>query len=117
MSNPPDIVTGELEATSVEQRPAESTETRELWASGTEVPSDRGRWTDEGPQEMREGDSGDALAGQMGALVDDDYVEELERRQEERERRRREGRSADASAADGRADSGSAGGAVSSADD
>jgi NADH-quinone oxidoreductase subunit D len=75
MSNPPDIVTGELEATSVEQRPAESIETRELWASGTEVPSDHGRWTDEGPQEMREGDSGEALTGQLGALVDDDYVD------------------------------------------
>jgi len=48
--------------------------------------------------------------------VDDDYVEELERRQEERDRRRRDSQpAADAAPPGKRTDSGSADGAVSSA--
>jgi NADH-quinone oxidoreductase subunit D len=77
MSNPPDIVTGELEAAAVD-RPSESGEaerrTREMWVTGTETP-DTGRWTDEGAQQMDEDADGAVLAGQRGTLVTDDYVD------------------------------------------
>ncbi len=76
MSNPPDIVTGELEATGVERPPAPPLEERELWLSGTEEAMGRGRWTGEGLQEMHTDDAGAALAGQLGAIVSDDYIGE-----------------------------------------
>jgi len=74
MSNPPDIVTGDHEATGTEQPSSGPLEKRELWVSGTEDSVGNSRWTDEGPQEMGEDDEGTVLAGQMGTLVDDDYV-------------------------------------------
>jgi len=74
MSNPPDIVTGDHEATGTGQPSSGPLETRELWVSGTEDSVGNSRWTDEGPQEMGEDDEGTALAGQLGTLVDDDYV-------------------------------------------
>ncbi|MCB2224317.1 MAG: NADH-quinone oxidoreductase subunit D [Actinobacteria bacterium] len=83
MSNPPDIVTGELEAADVSRRPAGASEHRELWLSGTELPPDTGRWTSEGAQELGEDAEGEALATQMGAGVRDDYLERSEVSDEE----------------------------------
>ena len=83
MSNPPDVVTGDLEAPSVESPTvqddaardagAERRRIHELWLSGTEAPAEVGRFTDEGAQEMLEDESGAATAGQLGSLVTDDY--------------------------------------------
>ena len=81
MGNPPDIVTGELEAvtdgTVEEVRSpdpgAERRRRHDLWLTGTEAPSATGRWTSEGAQEMLPEEEGAALTGQRGALVADDY--------------------------------------------
>ena len=75
MSNPPDIVTGELETVASEPT-EEQLEQREMWLTGTEIPG-RGRWTGEGLQEMERGDEGVELAGQRGTLIDDDYLAEV----------------------------------------
>lgn len=84
MSNPPDIVTGEIEASGRDaqaKRPVSSGEpeagrrrtTHDLWLSGTEAPVDTGRFTDEGSQEMLLVEDQAVLAEQMGTLVVDDY--------------------------------------------
>jgi NADH-quinone oxidoreductase subunit D len=78
MSNPPDIVPGELEASSdaEEQSSAEPASRRsvhDLWLSGTEAPRELGPFTDEGAQEMLAGESPELLASQTGTLIDDDY--------------------------------------------
>jgi len=87
MSNPPDVVTGDLEALpSTQHAPAETSvppassrrTVHDLWMSGTEAPSDMGRFTDEGAQEMLAVFSGTVLAGQMGTLVVDDYERRVE---------------------------------------
>ena len=82
MSNPPDVVTGDLEAPdeSTQQAPpagskqeaSERRRTHDLWMSGTE-PRDFAEFTDEGAQEMLEDESPEILAGQRGTLVSDDY--------------------------------------------
>jgi NADH-quinone oxidoreductase subunit D len=83
MSNPPDVVTGEIEAPSVEAQEAppasvsageqERRRVHDLWLSGTEAPATTGRFTSEGAQEMLYTESDRVLAGQMGTLVADDY--------------------------------------------
>jgi NADH-quinone oxidoreductase subunit D len=82
MSNPPDIVTGDLEAPAASQDgPAATSEsttrdrrtTHDLWLSGTEAPRELGPFTDEGAQEMLADESAAVLADQTGSLVDDDY--------------------------------------------
>ncbi len=83
MSNPPDIVTGEIEAptTAAQSAPpevasddaAERRKVHDLWLSGTEAPTETGGFTSEGAQEMLPTEEGDSLAGQRGTLVDDDF--------------------------------------------
>jgi len=84
MSNPPDVVTGEIEApdgraqSAPPSQPgaAEATVRRtmhDLWITGTEAPTDTGRFTDEGSQEMLLVEDERVLAEQMGTLVVDDY--------------------------------------------
>ena len=84
MSNPPDVVTGEIEApdaTAQASPPAQPPHAEEgaqravhdLWISGTEASLDRGRFTDEGSQEMLLVENEQVLAEQMGTLVLDDY--------------------------------------------
>lgn len=83
MSNPPDFVTGETEGPELpegEAPPVEGAGTaearrrvHELWIAGTEAPGEAGRFTSEGAQEMLAEEEGAVLAGQMGALVGDDY--------------------------------------------
>jgi NADH-quinone oxidoreductase subunit D len=91
MSNPPDIVTGELEAPSVAEPPetpaadaaSERRRIHDLWVTGTEAPAETGRFTDEGAQEMLGEEAGDVLASQRGALVADDYVDDTAASDEE----------------------------------
>jgi NADH-quinone oxidoreductase subunit D len=84
MSNPPDVVTGEIEASGPgaqqtppsvpEEAAADARRTvHDMWVSGTEAPVDTGRFTDEGSQEMLEVEDHRVLAEQMGTLVVDDY--------------------------------------------
>jgi NADH-quinone oxidoreductase subunit D len=84
MSNPPDIVTGELEApVGHESRQGERGDAgdgaskrrtlHEVWLTGTEAPVETGRFTSEGAQEMLAVEDPAVLAAQMGRLVDDDY--------------------------------------------
>ena len=84
MSNPPDVVTGDIEAAGPDSQSAPpavpSTSeagarrtTHDLWLSGTEAPVDTGRFTDEGSQEMLLVEDHQVLAEQMGTLVFDDY--------------------------------------------
>jgi NADH-quinone oxidoreductase subunit D len=84
MSNPPDIVTGELEAPAGDGEgtgandgaasgEAQRRTTHDLWMAGTEAPIDTGRFTSEGAQEMLHGESPEVLAGQMGRIVVDDH--------------------------------------------
>jgi NADH-quinone oxidoreductase subunit D len=87
VSNPPDFVTGETEAPEMVTRqappagPAPTEEERravhDLWMAGTEAPIEAGRFTSEGAQEMLPREEGAVLAGQMGALVGDDYLARL----------------------------------------
>lgn len=82
MSNPPDVVTGDLEAPneSVQQAPPagstrETSERRrvhDLWVSGTEA-REMAPFTDEGAQEMLVDEEPDVLATQFGTVVEDDY--------------------------------------------
>ena len=82
MSNPPDIVTGEIEGPALGTPPAAPTapvdesrrRTHDLWLSGTESPGDLGRFTSEGAQEMLTDEAQPVLAEQMGSLVGDDYT-------------------------------------------
>jgi NADH-quinone oxidoreductase subunit D len=84
MSNPPDVVTGEIEAPSTEAQEAptervseQETERRrvhDLWLTGTEAPADSGRFTDEGAQEMLDDEDAPMLAEQRGTVVVDDFV-------------------------------------------
>ncbi len=84
MSNPPDFVTGETEAPDMVNRPAPPPEpvtaeaarrmVHDLWMAGTDVPREVGHFTSEGAQEMLAEEQEPVLAGQMGALVDDDYL-------------------------------------------
>ncbi|MFQ5948486.1 MAG: NADH-quinone oxidoreductase subunit D, partial [Acidimicrobiia bacterium] len=93
MSNPPDIVTGELEAPTIEEpeRPPEAPSgvaekrrrVRDVWISGTEEPVDSGRFTGEGAQEMLSEEPDAALKLQRGVAVSDDYVVEEEVSDEE----------------------------------
>jgi len=84
VSNPPDIVTGEIEAPSVEAQEAppagdageERRRRHDLWMTGTEIPPDLGRYTDEGSQEMLQDEDEGMLAEQLGSLVSDDYVDD-----------------------------------------
>ena len=83
MSNPPDVVTGEIEAPSTEAQEAppevsspEEAERRrvhDLWVSGTEAPVSTGRYTSEGAQEMLRDEEAGSLAEQRGVIVSDDY--------------------------------------------
>jgi len=84
MSNPPDVVTGDTEApdAAAQARPpvAETTGSEnerrtfhDLWLSGTEAPTETGRFTDEGSQEMLAEEDDLVLAEQRGTLVVDDY--------------------------------------------
>ena len=86
MSNPPDVVTGDLEAPDqAQQAPAAGAEstaserrrTHDLWMSGTEAPRDLGRFTDEGAQEMLAEEADELLADQSGRTVVDDYEVEI----------------------------------------
>jgi NADH-quinone oxidoreductase subunit D len=82
MSNPPDVVTGDLEAPdpSTQQAPPAGTEStaserrrvHDLWVSGTEV-REYAPFTDEGAQEMLVDEDPEILASQLGTLVSDDY--------------------------------------------
>ena len=84
MSNPPDFVTGETEAPEMVNRPApppgpvpaaeERRTLHDLWMAGTEAPREVARFTSEGAQEMLAVEQEPILAGQMGALVGDDYL-------------------------------------------
>jgi NADH-quinone oxidoreductase subunit D len=84
MSNPPDLSTGDLETPSLERPKAteavdpavDRRRTHEMWFTGTEAPTDLGRFTDEGAQEMLGTEEGQVLADQEGRLVADDYLEE-----------------------------------------
>jgi NADH-quinone oxidoreductase subunit D len=84
VSKPPDIVTGDMEAPSLEAQEAppvgaageERRRRHDLWMTGTEIPSDLGRYTDEGSQEMLEDEHAAMLAEQLGILIDDDYLED-----------------------------------------
>jgi len=86
MSNPPDIVTGELEAAGTERLPegvpadaaSERRRTHDLWLTGTEAPVETGGFTDEGAQEMlpEDEEAAEVLAGQRGTLVDDDFIDD-----------------------------------------
>ncbi|MEX2419012.1 MAG: hypothetical protein WD652_01400, partial [Acidimicrobiia bacterium] len=84
MSKPPDIITGDTEAPAFAEaakqgsvKPAsERRVTHDLWLSGTEGPTDTGRFTDEGAQEMLLDEDPEVLAGQRGTLVVDDYGED-----------------------------------------
>ncbi len=83
MSNPPDVVTGDLEApdpASQENPPAEAADsaserrrTHDLWLSGTEAPRELGPFTDEGAQEMLADEADEILAGQLGTVIEDDF--------------------------------------------
>jgi NADH-quinone oxidoreductase subunit D len=84
MSNPPDIVTGELETpfdTTAQRteraggtdRAAERRTIHDLWLTGTEAPGEIGRHTSEGAQEMLAEEDARVLATQMGSTVVDDY--------------------------------------------
>jgi len=84
VSNPPDFVTGETEAPEMVNRPApppgpvpaaeERRTLHDLWMAGTEAPREVARFTSEGAQEMLAEEQEPILAGQMGALVGDDYL-------------------------------------------
>lgn len=84
MSDPPNMVTGNTEAPSGETQEAppvggageERRRRHDLWMTGTEVPPDLGRYTDEGSQEMLEHEDEGMLAEQLGTLVSDDYLED-----------------------------------------
>lgn len=83
MSNPPDVVTGKIEAPATEPQAAppevspsgeqERREAHDLWMSGTEAPVATGSFTSEGAQEMLPEEEGIALEGQRGILVSDDF--------------------------------------------
>jgi NADH-quinone oxidoreductase subunit D len=83
MSNPPDVVTGDLEApdpSTQDAPPAGSEETvserrrvHDIWVSGTEAP-DLAPFTDEGAQEMLGEEDPSVLASQRGTLIEDDYA-------------------------------------------
>ncbi len=83
MANPPDVVTGELEAETIERvAGGDATSTVEderrrladVWAAGTEEPSWVRRATSEGAQEMLVEEEGGELSSQLGTAVGDDYV-------------------------------------------
>jgi len=84
MSNPPDVVTGDLEAPARTQGAAPAGEpgaapsarrtVHDLWVSGTEAPSDMRGFTNEGAQEMLADESPAVLASQTGTVVVDDYL-------------------------------------------
>jgi NADH-quinone oxidoreductase subunit D len=83
MSNPPDIVTGDLEAPDRAPKtpaaaPAPAGSSRrtvhDVWMSGTEAPDDMRGFTDEGAQEMLAVESDAVLATQRGTSVVDDYL-------------------------------------------
>jgi NADH-quinone oxidoreductase subunit D len=84
MSNPPDVVTGDLEAPdpSTQQAPpaggeataSERRRVHDLWVSGTEV-REYAPFTDEGAQEMLVEEDPEILASQLGTLVEDDYAD------------------------------------------
>ena len=83
MSNPPDVVTGDLEAaartqagpTPVPGVPDPSRRTvHDFWVSGTEAPEDLKGFTDEGAQEMLTDESDAVLSAQRGTRVVDDYL-------------------------------------------
>jgi NADH-quinone oxidoreductase subunit D len=84
MSNPPDVVTGDLEAPdpSTQQAPpvggeataSERRRVHDLWVSGTEV-REYAPFTDEGAQEMLVDEDPEILASQLGTLVEDDYAD------------------------------------------
>ena len=83
MSNPPDLVTGEIEGPSAPTAPAaeppsegakERRRVHDLWLSGTEAPTEVGGFTSEGAQEMLGEEDDATLGGQTGTLVGDDHV-------------------------------------------
>ncbi len=83
MANPPDIVTGEIEAATTERvTGGDATSTvaderrrlADVWAAGTEEPSWVRRATSEGAQEMLVEEEAGVLSGQRGSLVADDYA-------------------------------------------
>ena len=83
MSDTPDIITGDMEASTTEPPQSSagvsdtSTERRqlhEMWVSGTEEPEWVRTATDEGAQELLPASSEPGLAAQRGVIVDDDYV-------------------------------------------
>ncbi|MDH3425482.1 MAG: NADH-quinone oxidoreductase subunit D [Acidimicrobiia bacterium] len=83
MAKPPDLSTGDTEATITEAPqgvdPESKTEddrrrTHDVWLSGTEEPDWIGKYTSEGAQEMLDEESDAVLAGQRGAVVTDDFV-------------------------------------------
>ena len=84
MSDTPNVVTGDLEAPTVEAQPQSEDRTSEtsdarrrlhdVWVSGTEEAEWVRQSTDEGAQELLPEDEEPGLAAQRGVLVTDDYV-------------------------------------------
>lgn len=62
--------------------PTDTLETVDVWVAGTEEPEFSP--TDEGSQEIHEGESGARLAEQLGSVVEDDYVFDEETGDDER---------------------------------
>jgi NADH-quinone oxidoreductase subunit D len=97
MSNPPDVVTGELETPSDATRarradrdrpdPAAARRTvHDLWLTGTEAPPDGiGHFTSEGAQEMLSEEDPAVTAVQMGTVVVDDFEGDPTESAEERQ--------------------------------
>jgi NADH-quinone oxidoreductase subunit D len=84
MSDTPNVVTGDLEALTVEPPSADESqpstteerrrEIHDMWVAGTEEPSWVRQATDEGSQEMLAAGADQAIAIQEGIVVSDDYV-------------------------------------------
>ncbi len=95
MSDTPNVVTGDLEAPTIDapsqsdQSSSESTDTRrrlhDVWVSGTEEPEWVRQSTDEGAQELLPETEEPGLDAQRGVLVTDDYVVDDSINDEERQ--------------------------------
>ncbi len=84
MSDTPNVVTGDLEALTIEAPPADRPDAsegaderrrlHEIWVAGTEEPEWVRQATDEGAQELLPEAQEPGLAAQRGTLITDDYV-------------------------------------------